>query len=371
MLPVTALFTRALPFPHRVETRVQVYHGTTLMADSDTMPDLLPVAGEVTASVTSRVTRNLTLTVAPSLYPFTATSLLSPEVAVLRVFSGIGYPNGSREIFPVFTGRVQDVRRGADGGVQIEADDLARDVIDFEFENPQPSVAGALVTAQIRTLITQALPTATFGTDDANAATTPTVVWDQDRGQALDDLAFAAGGRWYALGDGSFVTRRYPYQQTVPVVTIADESGGTNMTAERFVTRDGVANSITVSSERMDGSPPIRATVRDTNPASPTFFGGTFGRKTRIIKVQTPLTSAEAQAMATAELAASIALGAQWSISCVPNHALEPGDCILVKYRGISEVQIIDDVTYPLTDDNAQRIGSRSPQVLGSGGLDT
>lgn len=368
MLTTTAQYLRALPFPHRRETRVQVFHGSTLVGDSDTDPVLLPVDGEVSASVTSRVTRHLRMTVDPSLCPIGPTDLLSPEVAILKIFSGIGYPDGSREIFPVFTGRVQDVRRGGDGSVVIDADDLARDVIEFEFENPQPSNAGSLVTAQIRALITQVLPGATFGTDDANVATTPTVVWDQDRGQALDDLAFAAGGRWYALGDGSFVTRRYPYQQTVPVVTIADESGGTNVTADRAVTRDGVRNSITVSSERMDGSPPIRATVRDTNPLSPTFFGGTFGRKTRIIKVQTPLTSAEAQAMARAELAASIALGAQWTAQCVPNHALEPGDCVLISYRGISEVQIIDALTYPLMTGASQRIASRSPQALGSGG---
>ncbi len=368
MLPTSAQYLQALPYPHRRETRVQVFHGATLVGDSDTDPVLLPLSGEVAASVTSRVTRHLRMTADPSLYPFTPTDLLSPEIAILKIFSGIGYPNGSREIFPVFTGRVQDVRRDGDGSVVIDADDLARDVIEFEFENPQPSNAGSLVTAQIRTLIKQALPTATFGADDANVATTPTVVWDQDRGQALDDLAFAAGGRWYALGDGSFVTRRYPYQQTVPVVTITDQSGGTNVTADRAVTRDGVRNSITVSSERMDGSPPIRATVRDTNPSSPTFFGGPFGRKTRIIKVQTPLTSAEAQAMARSELAASIALGAQWAIQCVPNYAIEPGDCALVSYRGISEVQIIDAVTYPLMTDGDQRIASRSPQALSSGG---
>lgn len=368
MLTTTALYRQALPYPHRRETRVQVFHGSTLVADSDTDPALLPVDGEVTASVTSRVTRSLSLTVDPSLYPTSPASLLSPEQAVLKVFAGIGYPNGSREIFPVFTGRIQDVRRAGNGNVVVQADDLARDVIEFEFENPQPSLTGALVTAQIRALITQALPAATFGTDDANVATTPAVVWDQDRGRALDDLAFAAGGRWFALGDGSFVTRRYPYQQTVPVVTIADQSGGTNVSAERFVTRDGVANSVTVSSERMDGSPPIRATQRDTDPLSPTFFGGSFGRKTRIVKVQTPLTSAEAQAMARAQLAAAIALGSQWTISCVADHALEPGDCITVSYRGITETQIIDAITYPLIDDAPQRIRSRSPQAMSTGG---
>jgi hypothetical protein len=360
VLTSTQLYKDALPFPHRRETRVEVYHGGVRVGDSDTDPRLLPEAGSVSASLTSRVTRTMDLEVSPELYPSDPADLLSPYTAVLKVSSGIGYPDGSREIFPVFTGRVLDVDRAENGNVVLRCEDLAADVIGFQFEQPQPSILGNPITSEIHRLILQALPSATFGTDDVVDSTTPTLVWDEDRGQALDDLAQAVKARWYALGDGSFVIRRYPYTAGVPVASLVDQSGGLVMTASRSVTRAGSANSVTVVSERMDGTAPVRATARDNDPSSPTYFGGDYGKVSQIIKVQTPLTNSEAQSLAIAQLAACIALTEQWSISCTPDHTLEPGDTINASYRGVSAVQVIDRITYPLTTEGPMELQCRS-----------
>jgi hypothetical protein len=360
VLTSTQLYKDALPFPHRRETRVEVYHGGVRVGDSDTDPRLLPEAGEVTASLASRVTRTLNLEVSPELFPASPSDLLSPYTAVLKVSTGIGYPDGSREIFPVFTGRIIELDRADNGNVQIMGEDLASDVVGFKFEQPQPSIFGNPITSEIHRLILQALPSAVFGTDDVVDADTPTLVWDEDRGQALDDLAEAVKGRWYALGDGSFVIRQYPYTTGVPVASLVDQSGGLVMTASRAITRAGTANSITVVSERMDGTAPVRATARDNDPASPTYFGGDYGKVSQIIKVQTPLSNSEAQALAISQLAASIALSEQWTISCTPDDSLEPGDTIDVSYRDLSSVQVIDRISYPLTADGAMNLACRS-----------
>lgn len=348
MLTSTAQYRAALPYPTRRVTRVQVYQAGVLVGDSDTNDLLLPVDGSVSASLTSRVTRTLDMIVHPSLFPANPTDLMSPYASVLKISSGIGYPDGSREIFPVFTGRVVDVQRTGDGGVQISGDDLAADVVGFQFEQPQSSIDGSPIPTEIRRLILQALPDATFGTNDVPLGRTPVLVWDTDRGKALDDLAKAVQGRWYALGDGSFVVRRYPYTTGVPVASLVDESGGLVVTASRSVTRLGTANSVTVVSERMDGTDPVRVTVRDNNPASPTRFGGPYGKVSQVIKVQTPLTQADAQELASIQLAASTALVEQWSLSIVPDHTLEPGDTVTVSYRQVDSTQVIDRMTYPL-----------------------
>lgn len=367
MLTSTQQYKDALPYPHRRVTRVQVYQGGVLVGDSDTNPLLNPVDGAVSASLTSRVTRTLDMTVRPELFPAAPTDLMSPYASVLRISSGIGYPDGSREIFPIFTGRVVDVDRTGDGGVQITGEDLAADVIGFEFEQPQASLAGSPIPLEIRRLILQALPSATFGTDDVPSGEVPVLIWDTDRGKALDELAEAVTGRWYALGDGSFVTRRYPYTTGTPVASLVDESGGLVVTASRSVTRAGTANSITVVSERMDGTDPVRVTVRDNDPASPTQFGGLYGRVSKVINVQTPLTQADAQQLAIEQLAAHTALVEQWSLSLVPDHTLEPGDTIDVSYRQVSSTQVLDRLVYPLglSQMSAQTRASVSPIVAG------
>jgi len=360
VLTGSPLYVSAVPYPVRRETRVEVFQGGVRVGDSDTNPLLLPVSGDVSASLTSRVSRTLRAAFDPSLYPAGPTDLLSPLSSVLKISSGIGYPDGSREIFPVFTGRVQTVDRDAAGGVLVTGADLADDVIGFQFENPQVSIAGAEITDEIRRLILQVLPDAVFGTNDVPVALTPALVWDTDRGQALDDLAAAVQGRWYALGDGSFVVRLYPYTTGTPVASIVDASGGMAVTASRSVTRAGTANSITVSSERFDGNSPVRVTVRDTDPSSPTYFGGPYGRKSQIIKVQTPLTQATATGLAQAQLAAVTALVEQWEITMIPDYRLEPGDTVDVSYRGISSVQVIDRMTYPLIASGSMSLSTRA-----------
>lgn len=358
MLTASAQYRAALPFPHRRETRVEVYH------DGVRVMDNLPIVdGRVTASLTARVTRQLGLTVDPQYFPVLDTDLLSPTRAVLKVSTGIGYPDGTREIFPVFVGRVRDIARDGRGGVSLTASDLAQDVIDARFEQPRPSNAGVFITAQIQTLITEALDSATFGTNDVPQATTPILVWDEDRGQALDDLAQAVRGRWYALGDGSFVVRAYPYSVSTPVLAIRDGFGGTLKDASVRKSRSGVYNSVTIRSERMDGSAPIRATARDSSPSSPTFYGPLYGKVAQIVKVQTPLTLADAQALAAATLSASSALSEQWEAECVPDATMEPGDTITITSRGITGTQIIDNWSLPLLPGPAMRLGTRSSVV--------
>lgn len=352
MLTVSGLYRQALPYPVRRENRVQVFHGGVLVADSDTNPVYLPEGGTVEARLTSRVSRTARITMDPSLYPAAPGDVLSPYAAVIKVFTGIGYPDGSREIFPIFTGRIYDFDRAPSGGLVVMAEDLAADVVGFPFEQPQPSSAGGSVLQQIRQLISDAVTGAVFDTNDVTDGTVPQLVWDTDRGQALDDLANALQGRWYTLGDGSFVVRKFPYVGGTPVVTISDDSGGVVMTATRRVTRDGTINSMTVVSERMDGTDPVRVTVRDNDPVSPTFFGGPFGKRSRTVKVQTPLSFGGAQALARSLLASGMALTEQWSIAMPSDGSLEPGDTIGVGYRGISSNQVIDSARWSL--DTAQ-----------------
>jgi hypothetical protein len=131
-------------------------------------------------------------------------------------------------------------------------------------------------------------------------------------------------------------------------------------TATTAITRDGTANSVVVVAERMDGTEPVRRIARDITPGSPTEFGGKFGRVVQVTKIQTPLTVAQAQTAARAQLAAVTALAEQWTASTVPDYTMEPGDTVRLGYRGYSADQIIDGITYPLVTGNTMSMTTRS-----------
>lgn len=305
--------------------------------------------GSISANLTHRVTRSGTFTLGEEFWPTSTTSVLTPYQTVANIRAGIEYGDGSRELFDIITGRVGDLTRNPDGSVSARVDDLAADVVDFRFEQPQNATPRISIVSQIQRLITDALPSATFGTNDVDTnAQTPPLTWDEDRGKALDDLAQAVAGRWYALGNGDFVVRRYPYDVGMAVQDIFDGPEGLLVAGAPTISRDGAANSVTVIVERFDGGAPFRVTARDNSPTSPTRFDGPFGRVSQIVKVQTPLSQGEATQFARRLLNASTALSSKWSVSMVPDYTLEPGDTVRLESRGVRDTQLIDAITYPL-----------------------
>lgn len=346
MLPSSTVYKQAIHRPNKQGAfRADLYAGP---GGPVLARDVRVFGGSITANLTHRVTRTGQFTLSGEFWPGDDPSaLLTPYQTVVNIKAGIQYGDGSEELFDVITGRAGDVTRNNDGSVNVRVDDLAADVIEFRFEQPENS-APVLVTQQIQRLILDALPSATFGTNDVTDAQTPKLTWDEDRGKALDDLAQAVGGRWYALGNGDFVVRAYPYDVGTSVQDIFDGPQGLLTSGAPTLSRGDAANSITVIVERFDGSAPFRVTARDMSPTSPTRFDGPFGRVSRIVKVQTPLSEAEATLLARRLLNASTALSSQWAVSMVPDYTLEPGDTVRLRSRGVASTQLIDSITYPL-----------------------
>lgn len=346
MLPASATYKTALHASHKLAFEVDLYAGPggALLASN------VPIfGGSVTANLTHRVTRSGTFSVGPEWWPTSPTDPLTPYQTVANIRAGMRYGDGSTEMFDIITGRVGDLSRTGAGDVTARIDDLAADVVGFQFEQPRNS-ENVTIVSQIQRLITEVLPTATFGTNDVDeTAMTPKLTWDEDRGKALDDLAAAVGGRWYALGNGDFIVRRMPYDVGTVVQTFEDSEEGLLVRGVPSLSRDRAANSVTLVVERFDGGTPFRVTARDNSPTSPTRFGGPFGKVSQIIKVQTPLTLGEATQAARDYLNAATALSSRWSADVVPDYSMEPGDTVRLRSRGVSSVQLIDSITYPLS----------------------
>lgn len=364
MLPggTDVLYRNALATSHRMTSRVEVWDGYGPGA-TQLNGDLPFLAGSVTATLNSRVTRTLQFSIDQSFYPVLDTGILAPYGNVIRAYRGIEMGDGSTTyVFPVFVGLIQDASLEEDGVVRVRASDLGAEVVAFDFEAPENSSAGVLIPTEVRRLISDALPGITFGTFDVYSERVQALTWDQDRAAALDELASTVGSFWYQLATGEFVLRLYPWTAvSAPVATLADGDGGV-MTRWK-VTRDrtGVYNSVTVTGERLNGDPAVFATARDQTPGSPTGYGSNFGIRTRRIRLQNPASQGAAQTAANDALRRDIALVESWEWSQTPDAALELGDVVTINAAGrTGVVQVVDSLVMPLDLSGAMRVSARS-----------
>jgi hypothetical protein len=366
-----AQYRDALTRPHTVYNRVDVLdrQGNVLLSD-------LPfIDGSVRATLNSRVARVLSLSVDRSWFPLQTSGsvdtggLLTPFGNRLRAYRGITYGDGSVVSFPAFYGRIEQVQMARNGTVSLSAVDLAADVVDAQFENPQSSIPTNSISTEFRRLVTDALSDAVFGTSDLTGVLIPPLAWQSDRAQALDDMSATVAMLWYPLADGSFVQRFVPWTNAgqVAQVTLSDGTGAApgvfNSVADWTITvsRTGVYNSVVFTSERQDGTAPVYAVVRDVTDGSPTNYLGNFGRKPLLIQNQAALTQSQCLAAAQSALRAATAITQTWDpVSIVPDASLELGDLLAMNAEGAASTQVVAGFTLPLRETGDMSLSLRA-----------
>lgn len=320
------------------------------------------VAGEVRAAYNSQVARTAALALEQRTVEELGMSVLTDQVMV-RI--------GVRDLIsiPVFTGRIDSIDIDEESGsVDTQCVDRGADVIRARFEAPY--VASGLYT------VIQDMQLLLIDADGAFVSTAdplivdspnPQQMWEEDRGQALDELAASVNAIWMADRSGGFTIFRNPYSLTSEPPGVLALRNGSNGTIVRFRgarARPEVANSVTVVTERTDGSAPIRVTVRDTNPTSPTYWGGPFGKQNIVVKNQTPTDAPEAARMARRLLQQRLAVTRTWNISTPMFPILDPGDVVTVVFDGDVTLQVVEQITYPLLAVNETSIVTRQWQHM-------
>jgi hypothetical protein len=373
------MYRQALAGPHRLYVRVEVWRGGVQLAtlapaavDSSGRriqpAGTLPFnSGQVTATLTSKVARQLSLNVPASLYPWEDGDLLSTSTGTeLHAFRGIQLADGELWRFPVFVGKIQTVGLQDDSSARVNASDRAQEVADAKFVVPENSTVGALLIDEWKRLVREGVAGALFGTSDTFTPTVPKLTWQEDRAGACDNLAAAGGAFWYPLADGRFVMRKVPWTQAgAPVLTMSDRSGGTVLRSLPSRDRGELYNLVTVTGERSDGTPPVYASASDDDPNSPTFVDGSFGVRARTIKLTGPQLTQVAQNVAETQLRRGLARNQSWSLEMVADASLELGDVVELDVHGRGGiVQVLAGFSMPLDPGSTMRATSRS-QVIG------
>lgn len=357
--PRNPWYRQALAAPHEAYARVEIWRAGIQLDELAWRQTDSPYTrgvpvfydGAVRATLASQVTRTLSLTLPDYLYPWLGTELLHPYGTELRAFKGVRYGNDSPDEFQVFTGTIEKISPPRRGQCALEASDIALRTAAAGFLFPMPSQVGDLIVDEFERIVLDAYPLATFGTHSPITDTVPPLAYDGDRGQALDSLAGAAVAFWYTLPDGRHVLRSVPW--TVPVTTapllLADGPGGTLLEAHPVRAATGIYNQVVVLSDRSDGGPALWAQAADNDPASPTYVGGPFGRRTApAIRVTGATNQGQLIAVARVALQRYRALTAAWEISCVPDASIELGDPLNVRYGGQKALQFATSFTLPL-----------------------
>lgn len=351
------LYRAALATPHEPIIRAEVWRGT------DRIVDDLPIGnGEVTATLTSRVSRIASLVTYEPFY-----DEVSPFTDTLRCFRGIRLGDGTPLEWPVFVGRLTDSQLDADGLVTFNAEDNAGAVLENGFTVPENSTVGAGVRDEIQRIISDRFPGALFGPSDEYFQRVPALTWEHDPGQALDEMATAVGSYWYALATGRFVLRRFPWTIDSPaILTLSDGDGGTILSAVPHKDRRGVYNQVTATGERVDGTAPVFYTASDDNPDSLTYVGGPFGIRNKLLTLNTPDNVDVARGAAFDYLRRSTAHVESWTFVSVPDAALELGDVLELHARGRrAPRQVVASISMPLVIEGTMQVSCRA-QVVGS-----
>jgi hypothetical protein len=377
-----AQYRAAYERPHEPVIRVEVWDNT------EQLDEITITGGSVECSLNSQVTRRGSITVDPVLMPKRPTDLLAPFGNRLKIYRGIRISSSVDMMFPVFSGLITKAERKPRGIATITFVDRAAEVDENDFEAAEETRAGANLVDEIVRLIREGVPDAEFGEHDAIAVPAAAQVFDDSRAQACDQLADAAGAFWYALPDGRFVVRRVPwtyhpqqqggiilgpYDRIEPVREYYargyDDSNGTVLDYGESMSRETVYNIVVGEADQPNADSPQRAVVRDTDPTSPTYVNGKFGRRVLTAELPSASTNAVVRHGASTLLRRARASAEVMPLEMIPDAALELGDLIELRNlptRDRAIWRVVSEFTIPLTPEGSMTASCR-PLVLADG----
>lgn len=329
-----------------MRTVVDIYRGTSVV-----YKDAPLVAGSV-ASDRTRNTR-WTATIDLGLYPWELLPLIDiarSSFTVRRGITTLGY----EELLPLGTYRIDSITRANDGKVSITGTGLEGYVIDARFLVPRQPPYGRSTVQAIADLIGEAMPSvrAVLAMNTYDKPVTSTSAWARDRITAITDLADSIRAEVYADNTGTWVLKDNPtLQLPAPVFTVAAGDGGLLITETGGDTRDGVYNAVAVTGRAdVQGQPPVFGWAYDSDPASPTYWGGAFGQKPRFYSSDLLATPEQCTATAKSQLHYALTAHRSFSFTSVDVCFLEAGDVVTVVHAdGTKTNYLLDSTSLDLT----------------------
>lgn len=290
-------------------------------------------------------------------------SLLAPYGNELRVWSGMVFPDKTEEYVPVGTLRITKIVAKYPY-VTVTLNDRAWIVQGAALEDSYTIPAGTNYSEAIQALLVAAYPQATYDIPVVSDAT-PLIVIDafEDPWKHLQDMAVAVGHQLFFTPMGVCVMR--PEQDFVDLDPVWTYDGKPNANIpydpndwanlalydqEHTWDTEGVFNAVVAIGENASNSVPARGIAYDTDPTSPTLYGGRFGKRLTPVSNSLLTSNGQAEVFARTTLQGMVGLAESLTIPAIPHPALECDDSIKVirPELGINTIHQIDHLTVPL-----------------------
>lgn len=373
--PVSDAFLRTITGSHSIAVRAVVLdsyqEGVSPAGTGIGIED-----GDVTYDATAQVVGTLDLTTDGNGFdPRPGRHLLQPYGNEIWLARGVQV-GGSVEYVSLGYYMITDVEQdqAPNGPLRISGSDRMQKIIDAQLISPVSFAASNSVADVFETLVLPIYPSLTIDYDwDATSDLLGSAqVTDNDRYQFLADLCTTRGKIMYFDYQGHLAIKSPP-GPSAPVIQVPGGEDGVLVSAARTLSRDGVANAMVVQADGADDSAAPLAIAYDSDPASPTYYYGPYGRVPQFWSNPLVTTTAQAQAAASLMLAKAIRLPLTADWSAVPNPALEPWDVVRLAYPGgDGATLIIDTLTIPLTAAEALSGTAHNPASIAAattGGL--
>lgn len=337
---------------HEMVTTVSVVRGSEFIADIEI------IDGSVGATYSTQGGRDGSIIVDRNLID---TGVLNPLTDEVYIRTGI---RDYLEI-PIFTGRVDVHNAASNGEVEVLLLSRGAEAIRAAFETPWAAEDSNQARLEIARILQDVNPDWAVDVSNARESTIGRgLVWEDDRGQALDQLATGSSLIWQPDRVGGFTVFDNPYSigpslGSESVVLLRDGENGTVVDVQDAKSREGIYNSVTVVAERFGNQVPIRVTVRDSDPVSPTLWGGLFGKQNLVIKSQLPIDTNGATDLAIRILRQSLALQRSWTVTCPHMPLLDPGDVFGLWYLGTVYTLVAEGIDYSVTAEQPTVITGR------------
>ena len=362
MYPLSSKAAQALVQSHGMDVRATAYGSFGTLE--------IPISGGGAKSdAKSQVRRTASTSTNLSLWPRDPKSVLRPTGTEIQIDYGIVLPGGRKEWIPVIRGLLTDATRARPipnaGSFPLKLVDRAKRVAEDRFTAPTQTVAGALTVVEIRRLIQETLGTGVQVIDKTGSVhVAPVLDIERERwADGVERLADSIAAEVFFDPEGNAIIRPQPQITDQYVWRIASGAGGNLLSKEDSLSRESVYNGVVVVGERTDGTPPVTATVWDTDPTSPTYYLGPFGRKPRFYSNPQLTTVPQCQAAGAAMLARVKGLNSKVKFTSLVNPALEAGDVVLlddITDGVVPELHILDVVEVPFGPKEAQQMESRA-----------
>lgn len=348
MYAVSNAFLTALAQPSMVVvTQVIASNGAVLAFQDGSVS--MDSRRNITRTCELELTATQTLTV-PQVYDL----VMTPNVE-LTVRRGLKLADGSSEFVTlgVFSTDNAEYSRGVSGTVKWSGSDRSKKVARSRFTDPYQITSGTALAAAGTALLQSryANITTNFGNvlNNLSANCTFDAGDSSDPWKCARDL-FADHG--FDLNfDGNGVARALLVPDPATATPVFDfGAGATNMVLDADVsgTLEKTYNGVIVTGEGSNLSSPIRGEVWDTDPTSPTYYLGGYGKVPYFYSSPLVTSAAMAQAVAVVFLSKLKGATSQLSWPAIVNPALEPLDVVSLTIGGVQQRVVIDQLQIPL-----------------------